>query len=102
MTRQLRAGTRRSRLAIIQTEEVIQRLASTRPDLDIAVETLTTVGDQTTGSLKGKDPGVFTNTLEEALLNKHIDFAVHSSEGFADTIARRADDRGCTRETCSL
>ena len=78
MTRQLKAGTRRSRLAIIQTEEVIQRLASTRPDLDIAVETLTTVGDQTTGSLKGQNPGVFTNTLEEALLNKQIDFAVHS------------------------
>ena len=78
MTRQLKAGTRRSRLAIIQTEEVIQRLASTRPDLDIAIETLTTVGDQTTGSLKGQNPGVFTNTLEEALLNKQIDFAVHS------------------------
>ena len=78
MTRQLKAGTRRSRLAIIQTEEVIQRLASARPDLDIAIETLTTVGDQTTGSLKGQDPGVFTNALEEALLNKQIDFAVHS------------------------
>ena len=78
MTRQLKAGTRHSRLAIIQTEEVIQRLASTRPDLDISVETLSTVGDQTKGSLKGKDPGVFTNTLEEALLNKQIDFAVHS------------------------
>ena len=78
MTRQLKAGTRRSRLAITQTDEVIQRLVSTHPGLNVAVKTLTTVGDQTAGSLKDAGPGVFTKTLEEALLSKQIDFAVHS------------------------
>ncbi len=78
MTRPLRVGTRRSLLARTQTDHVLQLLRASHPRLDIMVQTVSTLGDQTVGPLPASKPGVFTGALETALLNQTIDFAVHS------------------------
>ena len=78
MTRQLRVGTRRSTLARTQTSEVLERLKRVSPQMDIHVQTISTIGDQTKGPLSTLKPGIFTSTLDEALLEYRIDFAVHS------------------------
>ncbi len=78
MTRQLRVGTRRSLLARIQTSEVLRQLKAKFPDLDISIQTISTIGDQTAGPLLTFSPGVFTSTLDAALIKGEIDFAVHS------------------------
>ncbi len=76
----LRFGTRTSRLARWQTDHVANALRSAHPGLEHAVVLLSTEGDRDRQTplpeIGGK--GVFTEALEEALLSKNIDVAVHS------------------------
>src|SRR5437870_9092478 len=72
-------GSRGSRLALTQAEWVKTRLAILHPGIDIHIEIVKTTGDVKTDPLSvigGK--GVFTKELEDALLDKRIDLAVHS------------------------
>ena len=78
MTPQLRAGTRHSLLAKIQTRTIVQALFRVHSHVTIHTQMFSTVGDQTTGPLPSSHPGVFTSTLEAALMSGEIDFAVHS------------------------
>jgi len=74
----LRVGTRGSRLALAQAENVCNRLAA----LNIMTEKviISTEGDATTGvplhEIGGQ--GVFVRALDDAILNRQIDCAVHS------------------------
>jgi hydroxymethylbilane synthase len=79
----LRIGTRGSKLALAQAAELAARLAKSQPALAApgAIETVVirTSGDAATQSLAalgGK--GLFTKEIEEALLDRRIDLAVHS------------------------
>jgi hydroxymethylbilane synthase len=79
---QIRIGTRGSRLAIIQAEEVKSRLLATL-DIDpaqIEIVTIVTSGDRfkdrNLTEIGGK--GLFTKEIEEALESRTIDLAVHS------------------------
>ena len=78
----LRVGTRESKLALLQTEIVVQRLKRAFPNLQIEVIPMSTKGDQildrSLASFGGK--GVFTKELEVVLLNGEIDLAVHSAK----------------------
>lgn len=78
----LRIGTRKSRLAIIQTELVRDALLARFPELEIELVPVTTKGDRildrSLASFGGK--GVFTAELEEALLSGAVDMAVHSAK----------------------
>ncbi len=76
--RQLRVGTRRSRLAKTQTYEVIQKLRTIHPQLDIQILEFSSLGDQTSGPLPTTNPGLFTSSLERPLMDGQIDFVVHS------------------------
>jgi hydroxymethylbilane synthase len=78
-----RIGTRRSALAQTQTRLVVEWLSKAHPDIPLEVRLYTTTGDKNikdipatprSGGLKAQ----FTKELEEALLAKEIDFAVHS------------------------
>ena len=71
-------GTRRSRLARIQTDSVKQQLLTHYPELTVRVVEVVTEGDMTDGPLSGGGKGLFTSALEKAILEDHIDFAVHS------------------------
>lgn len=81
---QLRIGSRGSRLSLIQAEEVRVRLAAIHPDLDeegaVEIVVIRTTGDRARerplAEIGGK--GLFTKEIEDALLEKRIDLAVHS------------------------
>lgn len=79
MSRVLRIGTRKSKLALVQTETVIAELKKSNPDLRCEVVHISTTGDKFMGDLnKVGGKGVFVKEIEEALLNNTIDIAVHS------------------------
>ena len=74
----LRIATRRSPLALWQAEHVRARLMERHPGLAVELLPLTTSGDQQVeGTLLG-GKGWFVKELEEALLEKRADLAVHS------------------------
>ncbi len=80
MTRTLRIATRKSALALWQTEHVATRLRALHPDLDIQLVPLSTRGDEvldrSLAAIGGK--GLFLKELEEAMLRGEADLAVHS------------------------
>ncbi len=73
-------GSRGSKLALLQTELVVQRLRESYHDLQFHVKRIKTSGDRdrTTSLAQIGGQGIFTKELEEALLSGEIDMAVHS------------------------
>jgi hydroxymethylbilane synthase len=72
-------GTRGSRLALRQTDIVLEALRAAHPTADFQVRMIRTSGDTSEASLSeigGR--GVFVIELERALLSGDIDIAVHS------------------------
>jgi hydroxymethylbilane synthase len=87
MTTRLIIGSRGSRLALWQAEQARDRLISLNPGFEIRIEIIKTTGDVKPDPLSvigGK--GVFTKELEEALLDKRIDIAVHSLKDLPTTV----------------
>ncbi|MBI4396990.1 MAG: hydroxymethylbilane synthase [Elusimicrobia bacterium] len=80
MSDQLRLGTRGSALALAQSHQVRAHLLSRFPSLEIDVVVIKTTGDKLSESPLSAIPGkgVFIKEIEEALLEKRVDFAVHS------------------------
>lgn len=103
MPRPLVIGSRGSKLALWQAEQARQNLQALEPKIAVTIEIIKTTGDVKSDPLSvigGK--GVFTKELEDALLDKRIDIAVHSlkdlptilPEGLAITaICEREDAR---------
>ncbi len=79
-TRTIRIGTRKSQLALVQTYWVKAELEKHFPNIDFEVEKMSTKGDKILDVALAKigDKGLFTKELEEGMLNKETDFAVHS------------------------
>ncbi|MBE9181914.1 hydroxymethylbilane synthase [Oculatella sp. LEGE 06141] len=79
-SRTIRIGSRKSQLALIQTYWVQEQLQKRFPDLTVEVHTMSTQGDKILDVALAKigDKGLFTKELEWAILNREIDFAVHS------------------------
>ncbi len=78
--KRLKVGTRASKLAMIQTRWVVERLKEWDPALEIEIEPIRTTGDALTHvplTQIGGD-GVFVIEIERALLEGRIDLAVHS------------------------
>ncbi len=79
MNNSLVIGSRGSKLALKQAGIVQAELSRNNPSLAVRIEIIKTSGDANTAPLSligGK--GVFTKELEEALLDRRIDLAVHS------------------------
>lgn len=78
--RTIRIGSRKSQLALIQTDWVREQLQKSFPDIAFDVHTMSTQGDKILDVALAKigDKGLFTKELELGMLNKEIDFAVHS------------------------
>ena len=76
----LRIGTRRSQLALWQSNWVKSELLKRHPSLSIQLVTIKTKGDKILdvplAKVGGK--GLFVKEIEEALLEKKVDLAVHS------------------------
>lgn len=81
-------GTRGSALALWQTNLVKELLRLQYPKLSMEIRTIKTQGDRILDTALGKisDKGLFTKELEIALLNKEIDFAVHSMKDLPTTL----------------
>ena len=78
--KQIKIGTRGSKLALQQSAWVRGRIAERQPGLAIEVVRIRTTGDMITNvplaQVGGK--GLFVKEIEEALLRQEIDLAVHS------------------------
>jgi hydroxymethylbilane synthase len=78
--RKIIVGSRRSKLAITQTNWVIDQLKKLGASYEFEVKEIVTKGDQilnvTLSKVGGK--GLFVKEIEQAMLNKEIDMAVHS------------------------
>jgi len=78
--KELRIGTRGSKLALFQANWVREKLVQAHPDLKVTLVTLKTTGDKILdvplAKIGGK--GLFVKEIEEALIQKRVDLAVHS------------------------
>ena len=97
-------GSRGSKLALWQAGWVQETLGKTMPGLEIEIQVIRTQGDEAVNipfdQLPGK--GFFVKEIEEALLARRIDLAVHSMKDLPDSfppglslaaITERADPR---------
>jgi hydroxymethylbilane synthase len=86
----VRIGTRGSRLALWQTGHVQAQLAAAAPGAAFEQIIVRTTGDRITDVPLARigDVGLFTRQLDRALLDGHIDLAVHSLK---DVPTRLAD-----------
>ena len=77
---QLRIASRRSQLAMVQTNWVKGELEKACPNIDISVEAMATQGDKILDVALAKigDKGLFTKELEAQMLVGRADIAVHS------------------------
>ncbi len=89
----LKIGTRGSKLALVQTQLVIDSLLKINPDLDYEIVILKTRGDKILDkSLKELgDRGVFVKEFEQAILDNRIDIAVHSAKDLPIKLADGLD-----------
>lgn len=80
MERVIKVGTRKSQLAMWQTNHVVEQLKNKNPSLKFEIIPISTKGDKLLDVALSKigDKGLFTKELEIALLEGQIDFAVHS------------------------
>ncbi|MFQ9978711.1 hydroxymethylbilane synthase [Clostridium cadaveris] len=80
MKRKIKVGTRDSKLAMIQTQMVIDSIIENNPDIEIEIVSLKTTGDKILDRALDKigGKGLFVKELDEALLSGEVDFTVHS------------------------
>jgi hydroxymethylbilane synthase len=102
----LKVGTRASKLALTQTKMVIASLQERFQNFNFEIKEIITTGDklynENLSEIGGK--GLFLKEIEEQLLNKEIDIAVHSMkdvpaflpEGLIiPAVLKREDPRDC-------
>ena len=89
MALKLRIGSRPSRLALAQAELVRAQLAQAVPDLACEIVEIRTSGDKMTTAYLARvgGKGLFIRELEQALLDKQIDLAVHSLKDLPAVLA---------------
>ncbi|KAI7905633.1 porphobilinogen deaminase [Cokeromyces recurvatus] len=75
-----RIGTRKSQLALVQTEIVRKHLQDNFPDLEFLIEPMSTTGDRILNVSLSKigEKSLFTKELEVALAEGRVDLVVHS------------------------
>ena len=80
-TTRIRIGTRKSTMALVQTEEIARRLTAAMPDLDVEIVKFETTGDtdQTSKLLPhGGKGGAFVAEIRRAVLAGQLEAAMHS------------------------
>ncbi|GAB9463230.1 hypothetical protein Gpo141_00000697 [Globisporangium polare] len=89
--RTLFVSSRKSHLAMVQTVEVIGMLQKLHPDIAFVIGQEDTIGDQVVNRHlsdlgTATAPGVFTKSLEDALLSGASSFAVHCLKDMPTTL----------------
>ena len=76
----IRVGSRESRLAVVQSELVMDAVRAAHPEVGLELVTMKTTGDKildrTLDKVGGK--GLFVKELDAALLDGRVDLTVHS------------------------
>jgi len=98
MTDRLILGSRGSTLALWQAEHIRQALFEQHPHLSIELKIITTKGDRILDSPLAQigDKGLFVKELEEALLRREIDAAVHSCKDMPSVLAEGLELVACS------
>ena len=95
----IRIGSRESKLAVIQSELVMDAIRAAHPDIRLELVTMKTTGDKildrTLDQIGGK--GLFVKELDAALLDGRVDFTVHSCKDLPMDIDERIPLAGFTR-----
>ncbi|MCL7404243.1 MAG: hydroxymethylbilane synthase [Thaumarchaeota archaeon] len=80
----LRVGTRGSKLSLIQTMEVTDKLKTLFPELEYEIKIIKTRGDidLETPLYMIPEKGIFEKEIDQALIRGEIDFAVHSMKDY--------------------
>lgn len=87
--RTITIGTRKSKLALVQTAYIRAALLAAHPGLEVAVEQITTKGDVILDrplSAIG-DKGLFVTEIEDAMRAGHVDLAVHSAKDLPSVLS---------------
>jgi len=76
----IKIGTRKSKLALWQSEWVRKRIEENFPEVEVELIKIVTKGDKILDAPLAKigDKGLFTKEIEDAMLNGEVDIAVHS------------------------
>ena len=104
ISRALRIGTRGSQLALFQANWVKEKLVQAHPHLQVTLIKIQTTGDKIQDAPLAKigGKGLFVKEIEEALIQKRIDLAVHSTKDvptelpedlYLSVITKREDPR---------
>ena len=97
--RTIRVGSRESRLAVIQSELVMEAIRASHPDIALELVTMKTTGDKildrTLDKIGGK--GLFVKELDAALLEGRADLTVHSCKDLPMDIDPQIPLAGFTR-----
>ncbi len=90
MSERIVIATRGSKLALWQAEHLKARMMAVMPGLEVALEVIKTSGDmildRPLAEVGGK--GLFVKEIEQALLDKRADLAVHSMKDVPAELAR--------------
>lgn len=84
----INVGTRKSPLALAQTNIVVDALKAHFPEYEFPIHGMTTTGDrdQNTALYNFGGKGLWTSQLEERLVNKELDIVVHSLKDMPTTL----------------
>ena len=77
----MRIGTRKSTMALAQTEEIARRLSAVAPDIDVEIVKFETIGDTDQTSkllMHGGKGGAFVAEIRAAILSGKLHAAMHS------------------------
>ena len=87
-----KVGSRGSRLALVQTQDALDKLGALFPDIGFEVVPVTTPGDRDLKTDLRTSPGdFFTLDLDTALREGRIDLAVHSAKDLPDPVPADLD-----------
>lgn len=78
----IKVGSRKSKLALVQTNIIIESIRQIAPELQFEIIPISTVGDEILDKplIQFGGKGVFVDVFESALLKGEIDLAVHSAK----------------------
>ena len=80
MKKKIRIGSRDSKLAVAQSNLILEQIKKAAPDVEVELITMKTTGDmildKSLDKIGGK--GLFVKELDRALLDGRVDITVHS------------------------
>ncbi len=88
----LKVGTRGSKLAVVQTQNALNKLCALFPFLNFELVEIATPGDRDLNSdLKESPADFFTRDLDDAVCRGDVDIAVHSAKDLPDPVPEDLD-----------